>query len=137
MSNRLLGLIGSLTTMKVIRWAKGSDGASIMEEDDREPASILEGANVVMSRRESGWGRDAKVHAVLLDLDVEHFYVPSSSEGHGHLYVNVFANEADYFELLDLLAKVGVLQKNYVEASKKKGGTFLRLPWVKKEGVAA
>lgn len=128
----LLGLLGSLTHYKVTTWATDSDGFENWE-DGREPADISTGANVsssLIAGTDNGWRRQK--HALLLDLDVPAYLVPSSTPGHSHLYVDVEIEQEDYWALLDALAKCGVIEKGYAQASKKKGGTFLRLPWVKK-----
>jgi hypothetical protein len=44
----------------------------------------------------------------------------------------VAVREPAYFRLLDALAECGVIQPGYAEASKRRGGTALRLPWIKK-----
>lgn len=138
MSN-LLHLIASLKAVKVTKWATGSEAEDW--KDEMEDAEILQGANCVTSRRiKKNWltGKmvDTGYHAVLLDLDVPHWLIESSTPGHSHLYVDVQVREKDYFELLDALAKCGIIETGYARASKMKGGTFLRLPWVKKEAPA-
>lgn len=72
-------------------------------------------------------------HAVLLDLDVPAYLVPSSTPGHSHLYVDVLVPKSELIELLEVLAKTGVIEQGYAEASIKRGRTCLRLPWVKKD----
>jgi hypothetical protein len=132
----LLGLLSQLTFWKVTRFATDSEGLETWE-DDRTPADVTEGANLVSSERTDGTlGVDLMpTHAVLLDIDVPAYLVPSSRKGHSHLYIDVRASQTDYFNLLDALADCHVLERGYVSASKKKGATFLRLPWVKKEGA--
>lgn len=124
----LLSLLARLTTVRIDKFA--ASGEVMPDSDDRTPAGIHEGANAVCSRFE---GCATATHAIAIDLDVPAFLVPSSTPGHSHLYIDHPIGEADYYALLDLLAKVGVLEANYVTASKNKGGTHLRLPWVKKE----
>lgn len=128
--NGLLSLIASLPTAKVLKWASNSDA---VEMDERVDATILEGANVVSSKRS---GHFRNYHAILLDLDVPAWLVPSSSPGHSHLYIDVRAKEEHYFALLEALEKCGVVESGYVTVSKKRGATFLRLPWIKKHKVA-
>lgn len=138
----LMALLGKVTTWKITTFAKNSEGMDDWE-DDRTEASVIEGANAVSSRLlappPSPWGSrdERKLHAVLLDLDVPAYLVPSTQPGHSHLYIDVAVEEERYFNLLDALAQCGVIEFGYAAASKKKGGTFLRLPWIKKEGVAA
>lgn len=135
-NSSLLGLLGRLTTWTVTHWATDSDGMDNWE-DDRQEATVESGANVVSSLLTNRFFDHGSRHAVLLDLDVPAYLVPSSRPGHSHLYIDVQIEEERYFELLDLLAECRVIERGYANASKKKGGTFLRLPWVKKPGVAA
>lgn len=132
MSNKLLNLISNLRTVRVDKFAEeGSDGIEDFIDAGID-ADIHEGANAVASLRDYSHMK-TKYHALLLDLDVPAYLVPSTTPGHSHLYVDVAINEDDYFELLDMLADCGVIEEGYAIASKRKGGTFLRLPWVKKQ----
>jgi hypothetical protein len=142
-TDTILSLIGKLTTWKVTRWAVNSDGMDDWE-DDRTETPVEQGANVVSSLRAvspyagtifdplNTWPTPRPHHAILLDLDVPAYLVPSSRPGHSHLYIDVSVPEEDYFNLLDQLARCRVIEYGYASASKQKGGTFLRLPWVKK-----
>lgn len=71
-------------------------------------------------------------HLPVLDLDIPHTYVPSSTEGHGHLYLDTPVKWSDYEKLLRTLARLGILEHGYVEASIAKGATMVRKPGVKK-----
>lgn len=134
----LLNLLGTLKTWKITEFAKNSDGSDDWD-GDRTEADVSTGANCVSSQLldESIFWGDNKHHKVLLDLDVPAYLVPSSQPGHSHLYIDVIVEEERYFRLLDSLAECGVIEHGYASASRRKGGTFLRLPWIKKEGVAA
>lgn len=72
-------------------------------------------------------------HMPVLDLDVEHYFVPSSTPGHAHLYINTECSWEDYTEFLRAAAKCGILEDNYVDVSIRKGYTAVRLPWVQRE----
>ena len=74
-------------------------------------------------------------HAPLLDLDVPHLYVPSSTPGHGHLYLDVELTQPEYFHLLDVLAKYGIIEGGWVAATKARGYATLRAPGVTKEDL--
>lgn len=71
-------------------------------------------------------------HLPVLDIDIPHKLVPSSTEGHSHLYLDVPVKWDDYVKLLRLLAQIGVLEYGYVDASINKGATMVRKPGVKK-----
>lgn len=73
-----------------------------------------------------------RTHMPTLDIDVPVTLIPSSTQDHYHLYIDVEMSEEDYFKLLETLAEVGILEEGYVEASKKRGFSSLRLPGAKK-----
>jgi hypothetical protein len=140
----LLALMGKLKLYRVTNW--DSDSSHFGESEEvREPATTLD-ANVVSSLIEETehdvvgddpwFGSLGRQHALLLDLDVPAHLVPSSTPGNHHLYVDVRIPEEKYFELLNLLAECGVIQVGYAVSSIAKGGSCLRLPWVKKEAAA-
>src|SRR5881398_984978 len=78
------------------------------------PVERMKDANALSSKTKSGH------HKVLLDLDVEHYYVPSSTEGHGHLYINVDLSTAQYNVLLFTLQHLGIIQKGFAFLSIKR-----------------
>jgi hypothetical protein len=80
------------------------------------------------------WVGGERYHQPVLDLDGEHYYIPSSTPGHAHLYLNCEPIPWElYCKLLDVMAECGILEPKYVDVSKRKGYTAVRLPWVKKE----
>lgn len=92
-SNGSLRVIGGLRTRRLYQFTGNlGDGAV----DEGVDASITAGANVVSSERV-----DSKYHAVLLDLDVPAYLVPSTTPGHSHLYIDVAVPKSDYFSLLE------------------------------------
>lgn len=111
---------------KVTKWDE--DSSVTYSQEERQPATSIAEANVSTSIREDAEDR----HALLLDLDVPAWLVPSSTEGHSHLYVDVSIPTSTYFRLLDALADAEVIQRGFANSSKHRGGTALRLPWVKK-----
>lgn len=58
--------------------------------------------------------------------------VPSSTEGHAHLYLSNRLVDPAYMVLLVALARVGVLEPGYVRAAVGRGMSAGRLPWVRK-----
>ena len=75
--------------------------------------------------------RDGK-HRVLLDLDVPHVYVPSTTDGHGHLVIDVPQDWTNLCKLLQLLGDMHILQYGSVDATFSRGETWLRTPGTKK-----
>lgn len=131
----LLALIGSLTLGKVENIDAGRDeiGYGNPLTFDAE----LGDANVITSLVKGDNGKSGMIrkHKVLLDLDVPAYLLPSSTEGNSHLYIDVECSQHDYFDLLDALARCGVIEDGYCRASGERGATALRLPWVKKHKV--
>jgi len=71
-------------------------------------------------------------HKVVLDIDLPAKLIPSSTEGHFHLYIDHEIEHDAYMKLLDVMCEVGLLEVGYVRASEERGHTAARLPWVKK-----
>ena len=69
----------------------------------------------------------------VIDIDLPVQVTPSSTEGHFHLVIDKTMSWEDYKLLLYALARVGIIEKGYAEASIAKGFSAIRLPWVKKE----
>lgn len=74
-----------------------------------------------------------KLHTVVLDIYVPATMVDSTSPGHHHLFIDSVMTQDTYFALLDALANAGVIEQGYANASKARGFSAVRLPWVKKE----
>jgi hypothetical protein len=72
------------------------------------------------------------LHKPQLDLDIPSSYHYSSTPGHAHLQVDVEVPWSKYLQWLQLSADLGIIQQGWVNASKKRGYTTLRLPHVKK-----
>lgn len=71
-------------------------------------------------------------HKLLIDVDLPAQLIPSTTEGHFHLYIDKEIEAGKYFALLEALADAGIIEPGYLGASKARGFTALRLPWVKK-----
>jgi hypothetical protein len=94
---------------------------------ERERVEI-EDANVIASR--IGGGRD---HFPVLDLDIPHWYVQSSTPGHAHLILGVRVTRDGYDKLLTALERAGIIQYGFAESGRRSEfGTTVRLPWIKK-----
>lgn len=77
--------------------------------------------------------QDQWLHAPVIDLDFMAHLIPSSTPGNYHLYLDKTMPWKDYRLLLKCLAKVGIIEDGYAKASIKKGGSYVRLPGVKKK----
>ena len=77
-------------------------------------------------------GNPVSRHGLLIDLDVAAWLIPSSTAGHGHLYVDLDLDERDLWEFLEAAAKIGLVEDGYVSACRSRGMTSVRAPWVRK-----
>lgn len=76
-------------------------------------------------------------HHVLIDIDRPCALIPSTSNDHYHLYIQMGSmgdglDWPDYAELLRALAKAGVIEQGYADVSIRRKATFVRLPWIRK-----
>lgn len=72
------------------------------------------------------------LHNPVIDIDVPVHLVPSSTPGHGHLYVEKPMPWSDLKKLLEVMVEVGLVEPGYLGASDKRGHTCVRLPGMKK-----
>jgi hypothetical protein len=72
-------------------------------------------------------------HKPILDIDLPCKLISSTHAGHHHLYIDKVLSWETYVELLNALAKCGIIQDGYRNASKARGFSSVRLPWIKKE----
>jgi hypothetical protein len=77
--------------------------------------------------------KTAGTHRVLLDLDCQHVYAPTSTPGHGHLIIDVPQTWENLNKLLQLLGDMHILQYGFVDATKSRGESWLRAPGVSKD----
>ena len=105
-----------------------SDRYDSWEVEERVPTSAINAQLCTsLMRHRKGY------HAPVLDLDIPHLLIPSSSDKHSHLYLDVEIPWWKYKVLLRVLAWVGILEKGYVQASISRGHTAVRAPWFRKE----
>jgi hypothetical protein len=72
-------------------------------------------------------------HSPVLDIDFEARLLPSSTEGHYHLYLDgIEMPWPKYRKLLEVLAEVGVIERGYYKASVRRQMTCVPLPGVRK-----
>lgn len=130
-------MLEKVTLRKITNWSVKGEKDVAYQNMDEGVAAEIQDANVAMSLVEDNpdpvFG--GRYHALLLDLDVPAYLIPSTTPGHSHLYVDAHIPEERYFALLDTLADCGVIEHGYAGASQAKGGSYLRLPWIKKEAA--
>lgn len=73
-------------------------------------------------------------HKPILDLDLPSKYIPSSTPGHGHLYIDKLLPEEQYRKLIDVLVECGILQEGIkIHQMDAEGMTAARLPGLVKK----
>lgn len=90
-----------------------------------DPSRVLalpDEADLISSKVSGGW------HQPVLDIDYGAQLVPSSTEGHFHLYLNQIVPWDKYVAALEAMADAGMIQKGFAEASIRRGATFVRHP---------
>ena len=138
----LLTLYERLVPYNVTDW--GNDDSGTKQDNrpgDREEVGDLMNANVITSLRKPDPNDPFadevpdERHALVLDIDHPSWLMPSTTPGHFHLYVDVPGgiSKTDYANLLDALANAGVIEPGYAGASKARGFTSVRFPWIEKE----
>lgn len=73
-----------------------------------------------------------ETHKLVLDLDIPAKLIPSSTEGHFHLYIDKEIPAAEYWDLVQAFVDAGLVEPGYQAASERRGYTSARLPWVRK-----
>lgn len=129
----LLDLFDRLVKRTVTNWSIG--GSEENRFDDEGQRAILSSANIVTSlMAEPGARGGERRHKIVLDIDHPAWLIPSTTPGHYHLYIDVPGglNESAYFSFLELLARLGIIQSGYAEASIRQRFSNVRLPWVAK-----
>lgn len=95
-----------------------------------EPSDAVN-ANLVGSLRADG------LHAPVLDVDKPVRLVPSTTNGHYHLYVDVPMSWRSYRRLLRALYLGGVVDRSVYWRSLDRRCTYVRPPWVAKSAEEA
>lgn len=84
-------------------------------------------ANLISSENPDG------THALFLDLDQEHMYTESTTKGHGHVYIDAKLTYDDLIEIIQVLAKHGIVQPGIRNQLERDHRMTLRPPWIKKD----
>lgn len=77
------------------------------------------------------------IHLPMFDIDYEARLIPSSTEGHYHLYLDQPCTWRQYKRVLRAMAKAGIVQKGFAKMSIRRKQAFLRPPGVKKASAEA
>lgn len=76
---------------------------------------------------------DYIMHRPVLDLDIPHSLIESSTKGHSHLYLDIDLTWSDYERLLIVLCDLGIIQEGFYDSAVRNMASAVRLPWVKKK----
>lgn len=112
----------------------GSDKHALMVDIDH-PATLISAPygytlEVVL---DDGAASDTKsVFRYPLPAGCAAWLIPTTTEGHNHLYVDGDWSWSFIGMILIDLVRAGVVEKGYYDASENRGKTSLRLPWVRK-----
>ena len=98
----------------------GDNSGSVSEEPVQREVVHPYDANLISSQRSDN------THALLLDLDIEHFYVQSTSNH--HLMLNTNLSDDALKEVVDVLVKHGILQEGIKRQLERDGHLSLRMP---------
>ena len=125
---KLLGPELLKSTQKLLKKNKSEDtyDEGFYTKIPDEAASVSD-AELIASLNANG------KHRPMLDIDFPAAVIPSSTEGHCHLYIDKELEWKDYKKLLNLLADLGIIEHGYRGASLARGYSALRLPWIKKD----
>jgi hypothetical protein len=112
------------------RERRGSSEAFLAAIDTEKRVPCLkEEANLISSLCFDG------LHRLVLDFDFPVRHVPSTTPGHGHLYIDKAMKWEDALKLLRVMDEVGLLEHGYVMAAEARGSTHVRPEWVKKPDI--
>ena len=104
---------------------------------DLKKAEVVTSLPKAQLPRPEAKGPDAYAikHTFMVDIDHPCYLVPSTTEGHYHLYIDVpgGVGQEAFFGLLRAMVAAGIVEPGYAEASIEQGHTSLRPPWRKKE----
>lgn len=130
MSNQFQRALKRLHLFRVETWSSDS---SDPKGDHPTAVSDLMVANIISSKHNAPGD---PLHDVVIDIDLP-VKVIESTNGNTHLFIEHDGIPQDqYFALLDALAGAGIVQPGYVRASKERGYTAVRLPWIVKDTVS-
>ena len=107
-------------TLNLKVWSTRGDYGLPTERHVAEVKAPVE-SNVISSMLPNG------NHAPVLDIDIPHRLVPSSTTGHSHLFLDIELTPAEYGVLLQALVRAGVVEKGYYESYRNLGFTCARM----------
>jgi hypothetical protein len=132
-------IVDKLTWLVIKKRETGSSIPDYQVEEVESEPEYLEEANMISSLIPNTCGLnflpgkcEGGYHKVVLDLDVPHVVVPSSTPGHSHLYIDVDLKWEKYLKLLAALEDCGIIETGYFGVSMERRATHVRTPWTTK-----
>lgn len=77
--------------------------------------------------------RNSKTVRIILTLPDSYFVLPSTSDTHDHIYLNVVLTNLKWFWLMWGLWQAGVIELGFFVWSIRRGGNFVRTPYTRKK----
>lgn len=118
-----------LQVRQFFRSEMSGDSKNIEEDIRQSVACHPEDANLISSDNSSGR------HILILDLDQEHYYTKSTTEGHGHLYINAELSYDDLKEIIEVLAKHKIVQLGIENGLLRRKRLQFRPKWINKHST--
>lgn len=107
---------------------EGIDEPGYVQDREHKPVDSLDDANVISSKV-----KGTTRHKVIIDLDFPAALIPSTTEGHFHLYLDKELTSPEMEKLLVALHEAGIIAEGNMNQWHRFRAVFLRLPWVKKK----
>jgi hypothetical protein len=134
-------LMQSVSSHDLVYWTVDFTSTGAMTPDEladyvagTRVETDMHDANCVSSAiQEDGVPEHERRHIVAVDVDHKVVSLSSGTEGHHHLYIDVPMTWEKYEALLVAMVDCGIVEPGYLEASRIRRATFLRVPWIPKD----
>lgn len=103
------------------------DTANYSHDNNNSDTDDLSKANLISSKV-----KGTTRHKPIFDLDFEAALLPSSTEGHYHLYLDKELTNDQMERLVRVLHEIGILAQGNLNQWTRNKAQFLRVPWVRK-----
>lgn len=130
-------MLNAAPLFKGIAWQRDyEEDPDAFEVDQRQKTTLLPAGEVFASGPYDEFAdvdSPAGYHVPALDIDHDLVaWQSSSGNGHWHLVIDQMVPQGAYFRLLDALVECDIIEAGFAEASKRRGASHLRLPWIHK-----
>lgn len=104
-----------------------SEDSKTIDHGDTPFETTRDNANLVSSLCQGG------KHKPVIDIDFPVRLVESSTPGHFHFYIDVEMTWDQQCKLMLAMEEAGIVQRGFREFSEKRGMSFVRPEWVRKD----